>query len=267
MPVLDGARASKYFNLGYTPQGQHQRMTPARGHLGQGICGLSGVILWLAESRCQHFSQGGRAVRMEGTSPVMRKGNQGRKKENFHYQGRIIRVGRMQGHPATLCQASTHHSGPQRLSKCSVLSLNNSNSLFWAWRAYKSQQCQTHICLAGTEQVLAGGRAQQDSPQSQDTMREKEMDTGSRDHFRSHELLVPETPHRDGWLRGIPTPLPAAEESSAQPALCAAASSQPGETAASGSGGSAENVMPEKINKAANEVICIAISSQDLQRV
>lgn len=31
-----------------------------------------------------------------GTFPVMRKGNQGGKKENFHYQRRMIRVGRMQ---------------------------------------------------------------------------------------------------------------------------------------------------------------------------
>lgn len=96
VPALDGAWASKYFNLGYSPQGQQQRRAPAQGHPGQGICELFGVILWLAESRCKHFSQGGRAVRMGGTFPVMRKGNQGGKEENFHYQGRIIRVGRMQ---------------------------------------------------------------------------------------------------------------------------------------------------------------------------
>lgn len=42
-------------------------------------------------------------------------------------------------------------------------------------------------------------------------------------------------------------------------------SSQPRGPAASGMQGSAENTVPEEINKAANEVICIAISRQDLQ--
>lgn len=55
-----------------------------------------------------------RAVRMGGTFPVMRKGNQGGKEENFHYQGRIIRVGRMQDilRPCAKPQPTTHvHSG------------------------------------------------------------------------------------------------------------------------------------------------------------
>lgn len=84
------------FQSGLQPSGTTVEKGPSPGHLGQGICELSGVILWLAESRCKHFSQRGRAVRMGGTFPVMRKGNQGGKEENFHYQGRIIRVGRMQ---------------------------------------------------------------------------------------------------------------------------------------------------------------------------
>lgn len=46
---------------------------------------------------------------------------------------------------------------------------------------------------------------------------------GGRDHFRSHEFLVPDMPHRGGWLRGIPAPLPPAEEGSAQAAPRAAA--------------------------------------------
>lgn len=128
VPALDGAWASKYFNLGYTPQGQHQRRAPAQGHLGQGICGLSGVILWLAESKCQYFSQGGSAVRRHISSNE--EGQSGREKGKFPLPKKDDQSGKDAGHPATPCQASAHHSGLQQVTKCSVLSLNNSNSPF-----------------------------------------------------------------------------------------------------------------------------------------
>ena len=48
-----------------------------------------------------------------GTFPLTRKGNQG---------------GKGAGHPAGLCQASNHYSGPQGLGRCSVLSVPKSSS-------------------------------------------------------------------------------------------------------------------------------------------
>lgn len=54
------------------------------------------------------------------------------------------------------------------------LSLNAGVTFFGRQRAHTSQQCQTHGCLQGTGQLPAG--AQQDSPQSQGTPRDKEED-------------------------------------------------------------------------------------------
>lgn len=116
----------KEFQPGLHPSGTTPEKSPIPGPPWPGHRGLSGVILWLAEGRCQHFSQGGKAVRMGGTFPAIKRGNQGRKEENFHYQGRIIRTS-----CNPLCRASAYHSGPQQQSKCSILSLNNSNSAFF----------------------------------------------------------------------------------------------------------------------------------------
>lgn len=150
------------------------------------------------------------------------------------------------------------------------LSLNPRVTFFRVWRAHTSQQYQTHGCLRGTGRLLAGGRAQQDSPQSQGMPRDDEEDipaAGTAGTMRApgprhitSGWAAPWEPNTTAICRGrfntaIPVWGPTATP----------ASSQPWGPTASGTRGSAENVMPEKINKAANEVICIAISRQDLQ--
>lgn len=70
--------------------------------------------------------QGGRHISSNG------EGQSGKEGGKFPLPRKDNQSGKDAGHPATLCQASTHHSSPQRLSKCSILSLNNSNSpFFW----------------------------------------------------------------------------------------------------------------------------------------
>lgn len=51
MPALDGAQVSKHFSPVHMPQGQNKNRVPGQGHPDQGIRGLSGVILGLAEGR------------------------------------------------------------------------------------------------------------------------------------------------------------------------------------------------------------------------
>lgn len=51
MQALVGAQVSKCFSPGHMPQGQDQSRVPGQGNPDQGIRGLSGVLLGLAEGR------------------------------------------------------------------------------------------------------------------------------------------------------------------------------------------------------------------------
>lgn len=176
--------------------------------------------------------------------------------------------------PAALCQASSHHSGPQGLCRCSVLSVPKSRSHLLAGdggHVHPSNARPTAACGGREGSWLEGGlsKTHPRARACRGTRRGTSREQGLRE---PHESLVPDTSCRGGWLHRSQTPLPSTEAGSTQPALpvgpaVAPASSHAWGPAASGTQGSAENVMPEKINKAANEVICIAISRQDLQRL
>lgn len=122
----------KVFQPGLHPPGTAPEQGPSQGpplpgHLwalwSHPVAGRKQMPTFLSGRKgCQGerhiYSNGeGQSGREGGKFPLPRKDNQS---------------GKDAGHLETLCQASTHHSGPQRLSKCSVLSLNNSNSpFFW----------------------------------------------------------------------------------------------------------------------------------------
>jgi len=175
---------------------------------------------------------------------------------------------------AALCQASSHHSGPQGLGRCPVLSIPQSSShLFWGdgGHTHPSNARPTAAWRGRGSSWLEGWLSQaHPSARARRGMRRgRSQQQGLR---KPCEPLVPDTSCRGGRLHGSQTPLPSAEQGSTQPALragaaAAPASSQPRGPTASGTRGNAENVMPEKINKATNEVICIAVSRQDLQRL
>lgn len=201
---------------GTTPEKGPSPGPPWPGHLwalwSHPVAGRKQMPTFLSGRKCCHnerhiFSNEKRQSEREGRIfPLPRKDDQS---------------GKDAGHPATLCQASAYHSDPQQVNKCSVLSLSNSNSPFiWDGGHIHPTNARPTVAWQGTEQVLAGARL---TPEPGHDEGEGDGHPSSRDHFRSHELLVPDTPHLGGWLRGIPPPLPPAEEGFAQPALRAAA--------------------------------------------
>lgn len=76
------------------------------------------------------FLSGKKGCQDERHISSKKKGQSGREGGKFPLPRKDNQSGKDAGHPATLCQASAYHSHPQQLSKCSVLSLNNSNSPF-----------------------------------------------------------------------------------------------------------------------------------------